>query len=164
MLKEFKKFITRGNVIDLAVGVIIGAAFNRIVTSLVSDIITPVISWLLSFVGAGSRLDNLKIILKRMPDEANNITLNFGSFITYIIEFLLTGFAIFLLVKGINALRDAKTIIPIPGLKRGKSEEETPAPEPPKPALCPYCKSEINPEATRCPHCTSILNAKTDQS
>ena len=132
---EFKEFIMRGNVIDLAVGVIIGGAFQAIVSSLVDDIIMPIVS----LATKGVDFTQLSI---RINDET---TLNYGNFITAIINFLIMALVIFMLVKGINKVR---TI--------GKKEEPA-AEEAPTTKICPFCKSEISIEATRCPHCTSEL-------
>jgi len=133
-LDEFKTFISRGNVIDMAVGVIIGASFKAIVDSLVADIINP----LLGMFG-GMNFSEYAI---QLPGEA---TLNYGNFITSIINFLIMAFIIFCLVKFMNRL----------SAKFAKKEEETPAE--PTTKTCPFCKSEIAIEATRCPHCTSVL-------
>ena len=138
---EFKEFIMRGNVMDMAVGVIIGGAFQKIIASLVEDIIMPIISaatggidfnnWFISLDGADyATLDAAK--------EAGAATLNYGTFITVIINFILVAFAVFMLVKMIN--------------KMHKKEEAAPTTK-----ICPRCKSEIDLEATRCPHCTSEL-------
>ena len=135
-ISEFKEFIMRGNVIDLAVGVIIGGAFQAIVSSLVDDIIMPVISL------ATKDLDFSKLAIQ----INESTTLNYGNFITAVINFLIMAFVIFLLVKGINKVH---TI--------GK-KNDAPAEEPaPSVKTCPYCKSEIAIDATRCPHCTSEL-------
>lgn len=136
-VEEFKKFITRGNVIDMAVGVIIGGAFTSIVTSLNTDILTP----LLGLFG-GIDFSHLQIVLGA-GEEAP--VLAYGNFITAVINFLITAFVIFCLVKFINALNDKLT---------PKKEE---APAAPTTKKCPYCMSEIAIEATRCPHCTSEL-------
>ncbi|MCQ2484472.1 MAG: large conductance mechanosensitive channel protein MscL [Clostridia bacterium] len=132
---EFREFIMRGNVIDLAVGVIIGAAFQAIVTSLVDDIITPLLGIILGKVDFSS--------LSVMVGDAN---ISYGKFITAVINFLIMAFVIFLIVKGINAV-SAKAA----SLK--KTEEEAPAA--PTTKVCPFCKSEIAIDATKCPHCTS---------
>lgn len=134
-IKEFKEFISRGNVMDMAVGVIIGGAFTAIVTSLVNDILMPV----LSLVTGGLDFTSLCIVL---GEGENAATLNYGAFIAAIINFLLIAFVIFLLVKMIN------------NFSRKKKEEE-PAPVTTK--TCPFCKEEISIDATRCPHCTSEL-------
>ena len=134
-IKEFKEFISRGSVMDMAVGVIIGGAFTAIVTSLVNDILMPV----LSLVTGGLVFTSLCIVL---GEGENAATLNYGAFIAAIINFLLIAFVIFLLVKMIN------------NFSRKKKEEE-PAPVTTK--TCPFCKEEISIDATRCPHCTSEL-------
>lgn len=146
-LKEFKDFISKGNVIDLAVGVIIGGAFSGIVTNLVTNIITPVITLITGkvaftdlFVVLGSDAEYATLAAAQ---EAGASTLNYGLFIQAVIDFLITAFVIFLLVKGINKVRSV-----------GK-KEEAPVEEAPTTKVCPFCKSEINIEATRCPKCTS---------
>ncbi len=135
ILKEFKEFISRGNVMDLAVGIIIGGAFTSIVNSLVDDIINPLIGMI-----GGTDLTGYVLVLK---DEA---TLNYGSFLTAIINFLIMAVVVFLLIKSINTMSKVFT--------RKKKEEEAE----PTTKICPFCKSEVNIEATRCPHCTSELN------
>lgn len=134
---EFKKFIMRGNVLDMAVGVIIGGAFTAIVTSLNTDILTP----LLGLLG-GTDFSYLTLTLGS-GEEAP--VLAYGSFITAIINFLVTAFAIFCLVKLINTLSD----------RLSKKEEAAPAA--PTTKECPYCKLQIAIAATRCPNCTSHL-------
>ena len=135
--EEFKKFIMRGNVLDMAVGVIIGGAFTAIVTSLNTDILTP----LLGLLG-GTDFSYLTLTLGS-GEEAP--VLAYGSFITAIINFLVTAFAIFCLVKLINTLSDRL------------SKKEEAAPVAPTTKECPYCKSQIAIAATRCPNCTSHL-------
>ena len=145
VFKEFKDFISKGNVIDLAVGVIIGSAFSGIVTNLVTNIVTPAISLLtgkMSFTDMFIVLGEGKYATLAAAQEAGASTLNYGLFIQAVIDFLITAFVIFLLVKGINKIR---------GL--GKKEEAVEAA--PTTKVCPFCKSEINIEATRCPNCTS---------
>lgn len=134
MLSEFKKFLLRGNVMDLAVGVIIGGAFSGIVDSLVKDMITPVLSL---FTGKVD-FSNLSFTIPN-----TSATIAFGSFFTAVINFIILGFVIFLLVKFINKIM---TI----GQKPAEPEKETTK-------KCKYCCSEIPLEATRCPHCTSEL-------
>ncbi|MCI7792267.1 MAG: large conductance mechanosensitive channel protein MscL [Lachnospiraceae bacterium] len=136
-IEEFKKFIMRGNVMDMAVGVIVGGAFTSIVTSLNQDILTPILG-----IFGGTDFSNLKLTLG--SGEAAPV-LCYGNFITAVINFLITAFVIFVLIKGMNAIGDC--------LK--KKEEEAPAA--PTTKTCPFCKSEISIEATRCPHCTSML-------
>lgn len=143
---EFKKFILRGNVIDLAVGVIIGGAFQAIVTSLTGDIIMPLITLLTGGINFNDwfiALDGGSYATLEQAVEAGASTLNYGTFITAVINFLIMAFVIFLLVKGMNKLSDLKN----------KPEEEAA----PTTKICPYCKSEINIEATKCPCCTSDL-------
>ena len=145
-LKEFKDFISKGNVIDLAVGVIIGGAFSGIVTSLVTNIITPIISLVtgkVSFTDLFIALDGKEYATLAAATEAGASTINYGLFIQGVIDFIITAFVIFLLVKVINKIRSL-----------GKKEEDAPAPAPTT-KICPFCKSEINIEATRCPNCTS---------
>ena len=136
-IEEFKKFIMRGNVMDMAVGVIVGGAFTSIVTSLNQDILTPVLG-----IFGGTDFSNLKVTL---GSGENAPVLCYGNFITAVINFLITAFVIFVLVKAINKIGD----------KLIKKEEE--APPEPTTKICPYCRSEIAKEATRCPHCTSNL-------
>lgn len=136
-IEEFKKFIMRGNVMDMAVGVIVGGAFTSIVTSLNQDILTPVLG-----IFGGTDFSNLKVTL---GSGENAPVLCYGNFITAVINFLITAFVIFVLVKAINKIGD----------KLIKKEEEAPAE--PTTKMCPYCRSEIVKEATRCPHCTSNL-------
>lgn len=130
-IQEFKEFISRGSVMDLAVGVIIGGAFTAIVNSLVSDIIMPIITLLTG----GINFSEWKI-----PLFGSNIMI--GNFINAIISFLLIALVIFMLIKGLNSIH----------LKKPEPKAEEKAPR-----LCPYCKTEIADDATRCPHCTSIL-------
>lgn len=147
---EFKKFIMRGNVMDMAVGVIIGGAFTAIVTSLNADVLTPILG-----LFGGTDFSNLFIQLTghetkyttlAAAQEAGVATLNYGNFITAVINFLITAFVIFCLIKMMNAVND----------KLGKKEE----PAAPTTRKCPFCKSEIAIDATRCPHCTSQLEGK----
>lgn len=137
-ISEFKKFILRGNVMDMAVGVIVGGAFTSIVTSLNQDILTPILG-----IFGGTDFSNLSVKLGS-GEEAP--VLMYGNFITAIVNFLITALVIFCLVKGINALNE----------KFKKKEEEAPAA--PTTKKCPFCKSEIAIDATRCPHCTSELS------
>ncbi len=146
--KEFKEFISKGNVIDLAVGVIIGGAFSGIVTNLVTNIITPVISLItgkVSFTDLFITLDGSEYPTLAAAQEAGAATLNYGLFIQAVIDFIIIAFVIFLLVKGINKIRNI-----------GK-KEEAPVEEAPTTKVCPFCKTEINIEATRCPNCTSEI-------
>ncbi len=136
-ISEFKKFIMRGNVMDMAVGVIVGGAFTSIVTSLNKDILTPLLG-----IFGGTDFSNLVLVLGS-GEEAP--ILAYGNFITAVINFLITAFVIFCLVKGMNAISE-----------RFKHKEEE-APAAPTTKTCPYCKSTIAIDAVRCPHCTSEL-------
>lgn len=135
-VSEFKKFAMRGNVIDMAVGIIIGAAFGKIVDSLVKDVLMPPIGLLLGKVD----FSDLKIFLTHGD---NPVSINYGLFINALISFLIVAFAVFILIKAINKLQEKMT----------KEEENTE----PTTKNCPYCCSEIPVKATRCPHCTSEL-------
>ncbi len=137
-ISEFKKFIMRGNVMDMAVGVIVGGAFTSIVTSLNKDILTPVLG-----IFGGTDFSNL--VVKLGSGEEAPI-LCYGNFITAVINFVITAFVIFCLIKFINAIMNRT---------HRKEEEPTAAPTT---KVCPYCKSEIALEASRCPHCTSELS------
>ncbi len=142
MLKEFRAFIMKGNVVDLAVAVIIGAAFGAIVSSLVNDIIMPLIGQLLGGVNFTDMFVSLSgASYKSLADAkaAGAATLNYGVFINTIINFLIIAFVIFLIVRALNSMRKA------------------PAPAAPNTKDCPYCHTEIPLQATRCPHCTSQL-------
>lgn len=147
LLKEFKEFAMRGNVIDLAVGVIIGGAFQKIVTSLVNDLVMPLIGLITKgsdFATKFIALDGGEYATIEEATAAGAALLTYGNFIAAVIDFLIMAVVIFLLVKGLNTLA---------GL--GKKKEE-PAPEPaPTTKVCPYCKSEIAIDATKCAHCTS---------
>ena len=137
-LADFKKFIMRGNVMDMAVGVIVGGAFTSIVTSLNKDILTP----LLGLIGG---TDFSYLVVQLGGTEEEPILLSYGNFITAVINFLITALVIFCLIKFISFITD----------KLSKKKEETPAA--PTTKECPYCKSAIAIAATRCPHCTSQL-------
>lgn len=144
MLKEFKEFIAKGNVIDLAVGLVIGAAFGKIITSLVNDIVMPPIGMLLG----GVDFANLFVTLKgphfdtlKAAKDGGSVTINYGVFINTCIEFLIVAFVIFLVIKAINRMK------------------REPAELPPTMRSCSYCCSSIAVEATRCPQCTSELKA-----
>ena len=136
--EEFKKFISRGNVMDMAVGVIIGGAFTAIVNSLVNDIFMP----LLSLITGGFDIAGMSVSFGVGDNAA---TLNYGAFLSAVINFLLIALVIFCIIKAMNTAKDKM-------LK--KQEEEVPTPTTKK---CPYCMSEIDIQATRCPHCTSEL-------
>lgn len=137
LIAEFKKFIMRGNVMDMAVGVIVGGAFTSIVTSLNQDILTPLLG-----IFGGTDFSNLYITL---GSGENAPVLCYGNFITAVVNFLITALVIFLLVKGINTIGD----------RLSHKKEEPAAPTTRK---CPFCKSEIAVDATRCPYCTSLLD------
>ena len=147
-MAEFKKFIMRGNVIDLAVGVIVGGAFQAIVKSLVDDLVMPVISLLtkgLDFSKLFVALDGNEYATLEAAQEAGAAVITYGNFISAVINFLIMAIVVFCLIKAINTVAD----------KSKKKEEEAPAE--PTTKECPFCKSEIAIEATRCPHCTSQL-------
>ncbi len=147
-IAEFKKFIMRGNVIDLAVGVIVGGAFQAIVKSLVDDLVMPVIGLLtkgLDFANLFVALDGNEYATLADAQAAGVAVLTYGNFISAVINFLIMAFVVFCLVKAINTIAD----------RAKKKEEEAPAE--PTTKECPFCKSEIAIEATRCPHCTSQL-------
>lgn len=134
---EFKKFIMRGNVMDMAVGVIVGGAFTSIATSLNQDILTPVLG-----IFGGTDFSDLTV---KLGSGENAPVLAYGNFITAVINFLITALVVFCLIKVINGI----------GGKMKRKEEAAPAA--PTTKKCPFCKSEIDIEATRCPHCTSEL-------
>ncbi|MCX8007455.1 MAG: large-conductance mechanosensitive channel protein MscL [Coriobacteriia bacterium] len=146
MLKEFKEFAVKGNAVDLAVGVVIGAAFGAVVTSLVKDVLMPPIGALLG----GADFANLFLVIKEgaapapyasvaAAADAGAVTLNYGLFINAVVNFLIVAFALFVVVKGINRLRRP-------------AAEAVPATK-----ACPFCKTEIAADAVRCPACTSAL-------
>jgi large conductance mechanosensitive channel len=135
MFKEFKQFAVRGNVADMAVGIIIGAAFGKIVTSLVKDIVMPPIGLLLGNVD----FSNLSIVLRQKTAEAEAVTINYGVFINTVLDFTIVAFAIFMLVRIVNSWQ--------------KAEPEAA----PTTKECPRCLSAIPLKATRCAHCTSDL-------
>ena len=154
MLKEFKEFAFKGNVVDMAVGVIIGAAFKGIIDSLVNDIIMPVISLVtggVDFTNWFIALDGNTYETLALAQEAGAATLNYGTFLTVVLNFLLMAFVVFLFVKALNSIKN----------KMHKPEE--PVKEEPKTKVCPYCKTEIAIDAVRCPHCTSELEAEAEE-
>ena len=136
-ISEFKAFITRGNVMDMAVGVIVGGAFTSIVTSLNTDILTPILG-----IFGGTDFSELKV---KLGEGETAPILTYGNFITAVLNFLITALVIFMIIKGIAAINN----------RFAKKEE--PAPAEPTTKACPYCFSDIAIKATRCPHCTSIL-------
>ena len=145
-ISEFKTFIMRGNVIDLAVGVIIGGAFQKIVNSLVNDIVMPLISLLTGCIDFSNWflvLGEDDFATAAAAKEAGVATLNYGTFLSTALDFLIMAFVIFLIIKGINSVTEK--------FKKEKTEE----PAAPTTKVCPYCKSEIDIAATKCPHCTS---------
>ena len=150
MLKEFREFAIKGNVVDMAVGIIIGGAFGTIVKSLVDDVIMPPIGLMLGNVD----FSNLFMVLRAgdppppyatpaLANEAGAVTLNYGMFINNVVSFLIVAFAVFLLVRSVNRLR---------------REEPVPPPAPTE-KPCPYCQMNIPIQASRCPHCTSDVAA-----
>ena len=143
--EEFKAFAMRGNVVDMAIGVIIGGAFGKITTSLVNDIFMPLLGIVtggVNFGGLFYALDGNHYASIEAAAEAGVGTLNYGAFIQYVIDFILVAFCMFLVIKLMNSL---------------KKKEDAPAPVKP-PRLCPYCRMEIAEDATRCGHCTSVLD------
>ena len=142
MMKEFKTFALKGNVLDMAVGIIIGASFGKIVDSLVKDILMPPLGMLLGKVD----FSNLKIAL---GSEADAATINYGAFLNNVISFIIVAFAVFVLVKAINTVR----------AKMEKAEAKEAAAAAPTEKMCPYCCTKIPVDATRCPHCTSELKS-----
>lgn len=154
-IDEFKKFIMRGNVIDLAVGVIIGGAFQSIVTSVINDLVMPFIGLLTGDVNFVDQfvvlrvpegIDKATLTTLEAAKAAGATTFNYGAFVTALINFLIMAFVIFMLVKLINKI----TTI-------GKKKEELAEEAEPTTKNCPFCYSEIAINATRCPHCTSLL-------
>ncbi|OHA85325.1 MAG: mechanosensitive ion channel protein MscL [Candidatus Yonathbacteria bacterium RIFOXYC1_FULL_52_10] len=139
VIKEFKEFAMRGNVVDLAIGVVIGTAFGKIVSSLVSDVIMPPVGVLTG----GVDFSNLVITLKEASNATAAVTLNYGVFLNAVIDFAIVAFAIFMVVKGMNNLRR----------KAEKTEEGEPTTK-----ECPFCISTIPIKATRCPQCTAELS------
>jgi large conductance mechanosensitive channel len=143
MLREFREFAMRGNLLDMAIGIVIGAAFGRIISSLVNDVIMPPIGLVLG----GFDFANLFVALRGGPfasvaaaKAAGAPTINYGVFINTIVDFIIVAFAVFLLIRGINRMR--------------REPEATPTTK-----SCPYCVSTIPLAAVRCPHCTSELKA-----
>ncbi|QSX08864.1 large conductance mechanosensitive channel protein MscL [Alkalibacter rhizosphaerae] len=144
MIKEFKEFALKGNMMDLAVGIIIGGAFGKIISSLVNDIIMPLIGLLIGkmdFTNLFAVLGDGSYVTLADAQAAGALTLNYGLFINNIIDFIVIAFSIFLVVKKMNSMR---------------KKEEAPAPVTTK--QCPFCFGEVHLDATRCPHCTSQLN------
>jgi len=144
MFKEFKEFVMRGNVMDMAIGIVLGGAFGKIVSSFVKDVLMPPLGMLMGnvdFTGLFIDLSGKGYATLAEAQKAGAPTINYGLFINTIIDFVIIAFAIFMVVRQINQL---------------KREEEAPAAEPTT-KTCPYCFSEIPIKATRCPDCTSEL-------
>lgn len=150
IMEEFKEFAIKGNMIDLAVGMIIGSAFNAIVSSLVKDMLMPLLGLLtgkVDFTQLYIALDGNTYATLAEAEEAGAACFKYGSFISGLINFIIMAFVVFLFVRTINKFR-------------AKMDEKNKQPEEPKAPttkICPYCKSEISIEATKCPHCTSDL-------
>ncbi|HGY56014.1 MAG TPA: large-conductance mechanosensitive channel protein MscL [Caldithrix abyssi] len=138
MMKEFKEFAMRGNVVDMAIGIVIGGAFGKIVSSFVKDVLMPPIGVLLG----GVDFSNLAITIREAVGDTPAVLLKYGIFINTVIDFIIIAFAIFMVVKGMNKM---------------KKKEEPAPPAEPTTKNCPYCLTEIPIKATRCPHCTSQL-------
>lgn len=150
MLKEFKKFAMRGNVIDMAIGIIIGTAFGKIVSSLVSDVIMPPIGLVLNKVDFSNLYINLSGVAYNSLSEAQAAgapTINYGLFLNALINFFIIAFVVFLLIRQINKLQTSIGI-----------QADT------KTAKCPHCLSAINKKATRCPFCTSEIKPATKKA
>ena len=151
LLKEFKEFALKGNVMDMAIGVIIGGAFSAIVTSLTTSFINP----LINSIGGAEVAGTIKLPWVNYEgldaETALSLSLNYGAFITAIINFLIIAVILFLMLKAINTATKAAEEAAKKLVKK-KEEEEAAAPTT---KICPFCKSEINIEATKCPHCTS---------
>ena len=146
MVKEFKEFVLRGNVLDMAVGIIIGAAFGKIVSSLVSDVLMPPIGLLLGQVNFSNlfiNLSNTAYPSLEAAKAAGAPTVNYGLFLNTVIDFAIVAAVIFILVKQVNSLK----------------RQPAPAPAVPTTKTCTYCVSTIPIKATRCPHCTSEVKA-----
>jgi large conductance mechanosensitive channel len=137
MIKEFKEFAIRGNVIDMAVGIIIGSAFGKIVSSLVKDVVMPPIGLLLGDVD----FSNLAITLRGKTAEAEAVTIKYGIFINTVLDFIIIAFAIFIVIRQMNRYKKKEEALPV-------TTKE-----------CPKCYSNIPIKATRCPNCTSELQA-----
>lgn len=146
MWEEFKKFVMRGNVLDLAIAVIMGGAFGKIVTSLVNDVLMPPIGLMLGKVNFADLFIDLSgqgYTSLAVAQEAGAATINYGVFINTVLDFVVVAFVVFLLVRQANKF---------------KKDEAPAAPAAPTTKECPYCCSEIPIKATRCPNCTSQLN------
>lgn len=158
MLKEFKEFALKGNIMDMAIGVVIGGAFQKIVNSLVNDIIMPAISVLTG-----------KVDFSDMVLTVGNASIKYGNFITTVVDFLIIAFSIFLVIKYLNKINRIKELGDLAVSKldkdgkytKHKKEEKTV--KEPETKICPYCLTEIKYHATRCPNCTSELVEKISQ-
>ncbi len=156
MLKEFKQFAMKGNVMDLAVGVVMGAAFQKIISSLVEDIIMPCISMITG-----------KIDFSDMMITVGDVSIKYGNFITAIVNFVIISFSIFLVIRYINKMHQPKKLKELNEHlvkkidKKGKlaklKDSEVSVVSEPETKICPYCLTEIKYKATKCPHCTSDL-------
>jgi large conductance mechanosensitive channel len=151
MLKEFREFAVRGNVVDMAVGIIIGAAFGAVVKSMVDDLLMPPVGLLLGGVDFTNLFATLREGKTPAPyatlgqaKEAGAVTVNYGAFVNNVVSFLIVAFAVFLVVRAVNALR----------------RKQEPAPAAATTKDCPFCTTAIPIKATRCPHCTSDLAAR----
>ena len=139
-MKEFKEFAMRGNVVDMAVGVIIGSAFGKITTSIVNDLVMPIVGKLLGGVDFSNMFYCLGDVCYPTLEEARKAgvpVIAYGNFINIVIDFILIAFAVFMLIKFINRLHPKEEVAPS--------------------RTCPYCKQEVAEDATRCPHCTSEI-------
>ena len=146
MLKEFKEFAMKGNVLDMAVGIIIGAAFGKIITSFVSDVLMPPLGKLLGnmdFSGLFINLSDQEFATLAEAKEAGAATINYGIFFNTIIDFIIVAFAIFLLIRQVNKMK------------------RQPPPAPPNTKDCPFCVSSVPIKASKCPNCTSELPASS---
>ena len=152
--EEFKKFALKGNVIDMAVGIVIGGAFGAIVSSLINDLIMPLLGLIIKvdfstwFIPMGEVPEGTAMTADALA-EAGVSVFHYGKFISAIVYFILIALAIFIVVRAIRKAEEKAAEM--------KKKEEAPAEEPKQPRLCPYCKQEVADDATRCPHCTSEL-------
>jgi len=161
MLKEFKEFISKGNVIDLAIGVIIGSAFSDIVKALTSSFIQP----LLNLIGGAE-------VKGTIPLGDSGQALDYGTFITAVINFLIVAFVLFMIVKAVNTankkskerLEKLASKVPLKRKKGKKAEQVEEEEKEPETKLCRFCMTEISYKATRCPHCTSILTEEAKKA
>lgn len=152
MLKEFKEFATKGNIFDMAIGVIIGGAFQKIVTSLVNDIIMPIVAVFTN-----------KVNFNDLTLTIGNSSIKYGSFITTVVDFLIIAFSIFIAIKTFNKLNDkalenVQKKLSKKHLKINLNKIKEATVNEPTTKICPYCFSEINIKATKCAHCTADLN------